>query len=61
MNTETDTMVDRTGTEHELHSLRERLAEAWWNEAPLRTILELEQEIEQRKSELRNPKEVSRR
>jgi hypothetical protein len=60
MTMEMDTMVNHTGAEHELHSLRERLADAWWNEAPLRTILELEHEIEQRKGELNRDKDHGR-
>ena len=40
-----ETLLDGQQTEGELDRLRERLAEAWWNEEPLDTIQELERDI----------------
>lgn len=52
-------MADTMHKEHELQHLREQLDEAWWNEAPLCTIQQLEQEIESRKRDIKRHKDVT--
>jgi outer membrane protein TolC len=45
-------MANRSGLENQLSSLREQLAEAWWNEEPLDKIQQIENEIEAYKRQL---------
>lgn len=44
----------------DLHRLRQELDEAWWNEAPLERIQELERQIQNERRKRRNPVNPSR-
>jgi len=50
-------MMNRLQLEGELHDLRERLADAWWNEKPLSEIQRLEHRIAECKRKLTRPEE----
>ena len=49
------TMQNDNTLQIELHRLREQLDEAWWHEAPLERIQELEQKIQDHRLRLRRP------
>lgn len=49
---EAHTMQDRERIEQEIQQLESELADAWWREAPLEQIQQIEQAIEWRKQNL---------
>jgi len=56
---ERNVMTKRTRIESELIRLRERLADAWWNEESLDKIQQIEKSIAACESELRTARESS--
>lgn len=56
---ESTVVVKRPQVEVELDDLRERLAEAWWNEEPLHEIQQIEDRIEECKRQLRAARQTA--
>lgn len=50
---EAHTMQDRERIKQEIQQLEDELADAWWREAPLEQIQQIEQAIEWRRQSLR--------
>jgi len=58
MHGESTVVPNRSQLEGELRSLRERLADAWWNEYPLQEIQQIELQIAECKQQLRQAVEA---